>query len=67
MYSDSNLTVVFAPKVSFLHSCVNVALGVGCSTELKCAMKFGVFLPPAAEGGKVPVLYWLSGELYSLP
>nr|KAG5699602.1 hypothetical protein BaRGS_000718 [Batillaria attramentaria] len=24
-------------------------------------MKFGVYLPPAAESGKVPVLYWLSG------
>lgn len=31
------------------------------SSELKCAMKFGVYLPPAAESGKVPVLYWLSG------
>ncbi|KAK6195208.1 hypothetical protein SNE40_000682 [Patella caerulea] len=31
------------------------------SAELKCTMKFGVFLPPAASGGKVPVIYWLSG------
>ncbi|KAK7090004.1 hypothetical protein V1264_009867 [Littorina saxatilis] len=31
------------------------------STELKCTMKFGIFLPPAVEKGKVPVLYWLSG------
>ncbi|PVD18502.1 hypothetical protein C0Q70_21051 [Pomacea canaliculata] len=31
------------------------------STELKCVMRFAVYLPPAAETGKVPVLYWLSG------
>lgn len=31
------------------------------SEVLKCAMKFGVYLPPQAESGKVPVLYWLSG------
>lgn len=31
------------------------------SSELKCTMKFGVYLPPAAESGKVPVIYWLSG------
>ena len=37
-----------------------------CSSELKCTMKFGVYLPPAAEGSKVPVLYWLSGELCSV-
>ena len=24
-------------------------------------MQFSVYLPPAAEAGKVPVLYWLSG------
>ena len=24
-------------------------------------MKFSVFLPPQAESGTVPVLYWLSG------
>lgn len=33
------------------------------STEVKCAMKFGIFLPPQAESGKCPVLYWLSGNL----
>ena len=27
----------------------------------QCAMRFGVFLPPQAEKGRVPVLYWLSG------
>ena len=26
-------------------------------------MNFGVYLPPQAEDGKVPVIYWLSGEL----
>jgi S-formylglutathione hydrolase len=26
-----------------------------------CEMTFSVYLPPAAESGKVPVLYWLSG------
>lgn len=31
------------------------------SSTLGCAMKFGVYLPPQAKRGKVPVLYWLSG------
>ena len=31
------------------------------SRALGCNMKFSVFLPPAAERGRVPVLYWLSG------
>ncbi|ESO92858.1 hypothetical protein LOTGIDRAFT_120210 [Lottia gigantea] len=31
------------------------------SKELKCTMKFGIYLPPSANGGKVPVLYYLSG------
>ncbi|KAG8586022.1 hypothetical protein GDO81_005215 [Engystomops pustulosus] len=31
------------------------------SAELKCKMKFGIYLPPKAESGKCPVLYWLSG------
>ncbi|XP_035693147.1 S-formylglutathione hydrolase-like [Branchiostoma floridae] len=31
------------------------------STQLKCKMNFGVYLPPQAESGKCPVLYWLSG------
>ncbi len=29
--------------------------------ETGCAMRFGVFLPPQARAGPVPVLYWLSG------
>jgi len=29
--------------------------------ETRCAMRFGVYLPPQAESGRVPVLYWLSG------
>jgi S-formylglutathione hydrolase len=26
-----------------------------------CAMRFSIFLPPQAEKGRIPVLYWLSG------
>jgi S-formylglutathione hydrolase len=26
-----------------------------------CAMRFSIFLPPQAEKGRVPILYWLSG------
>ena len=29
--------------------------------ETGCAMRFGLFLPPQAQAGRVPVLYWLSG------
>ena len=31
------------------------------SLELGCKMNFGIYLPPAAEENKVPVIYWLSG------
>jgi S-formylglutathione hydrolase len=31
------------------------------SKALDCGMHFSVYLPPAAERGPVPVLYWLSG------
>ncbi len=31
------------------------------SAVLHCEMTFSVYLPPQAEQGKVPVLYWLSG------
>jgi S-formylglutathione hydrolase len=31
------------------------------SQETGCAMRFGVFVPPQAKAGPVPVLYWLSG------
>jgi S-formylglutathione hydrolase len=31
------------------------------SQETRCVMRFGVFLPPQAATGRVPVLYWLSG------
>jgi len=31
------------------------------SKSLKSKMRFGLYLPPAAELAKVPVLYWLSG------
>ncbi len=31
------------------------------SVETRCAMRFGVYLPPQAAAGPVPALYWLSG------
>ena len=31
------------------------------SSATQCAMEFAVYVPPQAESGKVPVLYWLSG------
>lgn len=31
------------------------------STAVNCNMHFSVYLPPAAQQDKVPVLYWLSG------
>jgi len=31
------------------------------SAETQCTMRFGLYLPPAAEHGPVPLLYWLSG------
>lgn len=31
------------------------------SATLNCDMSFSVYLPPQAESGKVPQLYWLSG------
>jgi len=31
------------------------------SSVLNCTMKFAVYLPPQAEHGNCPVLYWLSG------
>ena len=31
------------------------------STSTNCAMTFAIYLPPQAESGPVPVLYWLSG------
>lgn len=31
------------------------------SSETGCTMRFGLFLPPQAQSGPVPALYWLSG------
>jgi S-formylglutathione hydrolase len=31
------------------------------SAHTRCTMRFGVYVPPAAARGPVPVLYWLSG------
>lgn len=35
--------------------------GKHTSKILDCEMNFSIYLPPQAEAGKVPVLYWLSG------
>lgn len=50
--------------MSKLVSCIKINTFVfsPCSTELKCKMKFAVYLPPKAETDKCPVMYWLSGE-----
>ncbi len=31
------------------------------SEACNCTMTFAIYLPPQAEGGRVPVVYWLSG------
>ena len=31
------------------------------SETLKCKMNFSIYLPPEANSGSVPVVYWLSG------
>ena len=31
------------------------------SAATRCTMRFGLYLPPQARRGRVPVLYWLSG------
>jgi S-formylglutathione hydrolase len=31
------------------------------SAATQCLMRFGLYLPPQAQQGKVPILYWLSG------
>ncbi|HQX92899.1 MAG TPA: alpha/beta hydrolase-fold protein, partial [Thermomonas sp.] len=31
------------------------------SAVLDCTLQFAIYLPPQAQHGKVPVLYWLSG------
>lgn len=31
------------------------------SKELGCSMNFAIYLPPQAEDGKVPLIFWLSG------
>jgi S-formylglutathione hydrolase len=31
------------------------------SSETRCTMRFGVYLPPQVEAGPVPVVFWLSG------
>jgi len=45
------------------HRCCGGTQGVyrHDSSATRCAMEFAVYLPPQAEHGKLPVLYWLSG------
>jgi S-formylglutathione hydrolase len=45
------------------HRCFGGVQGVyrHDSSATQCAMEFAVFVPPHAERGHVPVLYWLSG------
>ena len=45
------------------HRCFGGTQGVyrHQSSATRCAMEFAVYLPPQAEHGKLPVLYWLSG------
>jgi S-formylglutathione hydrolase len=45
------------------HRCFGGVQGVyrHDSSATRCAMEFAVYVPPQAEHGKVPVLYWLSG------
>ena len=45
------------------NSCFGGVQGVysHASPETGCTMRFGLFLPPQAKEGLVPVLYWLSG------
>jgi S-formylglutathione hydrolase len=45
------------------HRCHGGAQGVYRheSSATQCSMEFAVYVPPQAEHGKVPVLYWLSG------
>ena len=50
-------------ETAYEKRCFGGAQGVyvHASRETQCAMRFGVFLPPAARTRRVPVLYWLSG------
>ena len=36
------------------------------SGSCHCPMTFSVYLPPQAEAGEVPAVYWLSGLTLSL-
>lgn len=50
-------------KVVTQNRCFGGVQGVYTHTsqETRCAMRFGLFLPPQVKFGNVPVLYWLSG------
>lgn len=58
-----HIGVVIQTYVLQLHQFFVFPLHFFFSSELKCKMKFGIYLPPKAESGKCPVLYWLSGIL----
>ena len=51
------------PKVVAQNLCFGGVQGVytHAAAETRCAMRFGVFMPPQARAARVPVLYWLSG------
>ncbi len=50
-------------ETSSKHRCFGGTVGFykHQSTATGCTMKFSVFVPPQAERGKVPVLYYLAG------
>src|SRR5229473_2693630 len=67
MREDNRLAFRLASKMTVTtisqNKCFGGVQGVysHASNETGCVMRFGVFLPPQAQTGRVPVLYWLSG------
>src|SRR5450432_4608472 len=67
MSEDTQLTPGLASKMTVTTISQNKCFGgmqSVCShesRETRCAMRFGVYLPPQAQTARVPVLYWLSG------
>ncbi len=67
MSEDNQLARGLASKMTVTtisqNKCFGGVQGVysHASNETGCVMRFGVFLPPQAQIGRVPVLYWLSG------
>lgn len=56
----NNFLKTFIQASSTVHYFICILFYV-FSSEVKCDMKFGIFIPPQAENAKVPVVYWLSG------